>query len=983
MTVLEAPTPFPPGAYEVQWKRGGATGTTAQVQPVGNQLPLHHPVVIPNCITTYKEGKALKRYLTLAVVRAGDNVQVGQLKTLVSEFDGVPKGPTAEMMLDMHGDGQQVRAVLGITISMTLQAAEAVPQPQPRPPQQEAPPRQLQTDSDASGLSASGRKFPAYEMPSVPTNFGARAASPHEGDAGQPINPLESGLNARPDLSDQNIQVLVRVRPGDQPVWQTDVENARVTDDEKSHAFDHVFPMTAMNADIWGMVGPRFIDAVTTGLNGTIFMYGQTGSGKTHTMFGKDDEPGLTMMLFEKLFDRIRTLQDGNTEFSVQASYFEIYNEQLNDLLVSDVKKGRNLQIRQKQDHFIVPELVVHTVKDRDDCQQLLQLGGSKKIMGQSHLNQDSSRSHTIFSLHVKSEHRSGGKTVKKTATLNFCDLAGSESLNSEGDSGQKKETVNINKSLSFLKSVIQQLAKNEQVVYRNSSLTRILKQSLGGNAKTSVIITIHPGREQQATSRNSLWFGSMARTVKNRARVNEEIDEGALRAQIKRLQAELNARDQELETLHSMRDDYMDLRDQYETLCVQNDMLLNSTSAAGMAAQVHQAADKAAGLVPQDQAGQVPSAPVSMVSGAAAGSGQGGQPVVVDKDREERFLQRESMLLKQINGKDREIIDLKLAHSRELMEKTRQLTRALQEETAIELMQKDDRLDQLVHQILSYLHYGTKVLHVTKDSTTRVLMYLITQEGTQYICLSPLDANAKGLKETQLEKICVKDIRKIVLGQYGAAFDKHVGGDPQKNLPSMFDQSFSIKSEKGKKRLDVVAETPSDFEAWIQSLNHLSPVTKVKGEYVKVRAEWGAALPKLSDFEEFDQLDSDEAELCSSMHIPPIDYLNARSQVLNKEGRFVTLFDVRTLSCLDMYHSQKLFAFFMQKGWIGQRKIHFLDTEKISKANLYVVTYESDDNTSSVPPPAPSHHHQYARPLGAVKGPPNPTSPPPSASYG
>ena len=392
----------------------------------------------------------------------------------------------------------------------------------------------------------------------------------------------------------------------------------------------------------------------------------------------------------------------------------------------------------------------------------------------------------------------------------------------------------------------------------------------------------------------------------------------------IKRLQGELATREEELEMLRRVRDDYVALQEEYTAVTSENEMLRSGASVSETMEKRYLSDDPAGPHQPEGSEANMTSAPI--------GNGQSSG--------------REESLLKKLSEKDREIIDLKLGHSKELITKTRQLQRALaeqeQEETAIELMQKDDRLDKLVHEILSYLHYGTKVTRIEKKgSPERRLLYLVTDEGQQYACVCPLSEDQKGMKDTILEKIPMKEVKRTLMGQYGPSFETS-----RSHISQQFDQSFSIVGKKGK-RIDIVCDTPSDFEAWIQSLNHLT----------QVRAEWGEAMD-ITGMDDVDKLDTDERALCGNMHIMPIDYMHARSQVVNKEGKFVTLFDVRTLSCLDMYHSQKLFGFFMSKGWIGQRKLYYLDTEMISKTpGVYEIEYEDDDEEEEETAGQPYHN--------------------------
>ena len=455
-----------------------------------------------------------------------------------------------------------------------------------------------------------------------------------------------------------------------------------------------------------------------------------------------------------------------------------------------------------------------------------------------------------------------------------------------------------------------------------------------------------------------------MARTVKNRAKINEEVDDVGLRQLVKRLQGDIKNKEEELEVLRRVRDDYISLQAEYTLVCEENNMLKSGASVQ-QTLEHHYGVEGLSSAHPAASSAQAAAAQ-AQAAAAAQAANSGNVAEAVPAGDPTKPSQKETALLKALSEKDREIVDLKLRHSKELMAKTIQLQRALaeqeQEETALELMQKDDRLDKLVHEILSYLHYGTKTYRLEgKGTAERRLLYLTTEVGQQHICICPLDASMKGLKDQMVEKIATRDVKRIVMGQYGGLWDKTHG-----SMVQQFDQSFSIIGKKGK-RIDVACDTPSDFEAWVQSLNYLTN---------GVKAEWGSTL-KIDELPEAGKLDDDEQLLCKTMHIQPIDYLHARSQIVNKEGKFITLFDVRTLSCIDMYHSQKLFAFFMTKGWIGQRKLYYLDTEMIAKTpGVYDVEYEDDDDDEEEPPQQQLMQQQavYQPPPGGYSAAPAPS---------
>eukprot|EP01062_Namystynia_karyoxenos_P053285 TRINITY_DN430_c0_g2_i1.p1 TRINITY_DN430_c0_g2~~TRINITY_DN430_c0_g2_i1.p1 ORF type:complete len:1260 (+),score=393.84 TRINITY_DN430_c0_g2_i1:86-3781(+) len=935
------------GRYSVVLRRGSIeqrTRADCPAAPDGASVAFQQVLELRGC------APASRKFLSVAVLQDGQ--EVGGLKLVANDPEQIGVGDhPPETDLPVKRPGGEAGWTLGLSLRAAPGATPVSPASAPAHPSGSIS-SSAAAPSPVCGVPASPTRrawvAPVAPVTAVPVSSGEMMSA----------NPLETDLTLAHPPKDQNIQVLVRIRPvlekhqeSGQVAWKW--EPNKLIDEEREYDFDHVIYPDKNNLEVWGVVGPRFVDAVTEGLNGTIFMYGQTGSGKTHTMFGNAEgpemaaEPGLTPLLFHHLFKRIHELTTATKSFAVEASYFEIYNEELNCLL----GKGKNLKVREKREKagggsmFVVPDLKVERVTSMEECTRLLERGAANKKMGHSNINEKSSRSHTIFHLMVHCTTEGTGKKVTTVSNLNFCDLAGSETISEKGDGTQRKETGHINLSLTYLKKVISELAKAEEmgskgkaqaqhIGYRNSMLTKILKQSLGGNARTTVIVTISPAREYHQQSKSTLQFGQLARTIKNRARVNVDNEETNLKEQVARLEQLLRRKTAEMEQLLQMQDDYMALRKEYDALVQENESLRRGESR-------ERAMSTRLGMPPPAAADG---------SGAVAGA-QGGEEGASGK-----FVEA---LNHQLNEKAREILDLKLQHRRELMDKTRQLHDALaakeaaeenanQEETALELMQKDDRLDQLVFQILSYLHYGTRVTRVEgKGELHRRLLYLVTVDGQQHLCVCPLNPETgKGDKEKCLEKLPVRDIKKVVMGQYGQTW-----GRADAKLQPRFDQSFSVHSKKKRVQFDVACETESDFEAWIQSLNHLTGTP----------AEWGDPL-KISDMQEVERLDPDEKSLCINMHIIPMDYLHAKSQVLNKEGRFITLFDVRTLSCLDLYHSQKLFAFFMSKGWIGQRKIFYLDTEAISRtANVYEVEYENDDDecgsgTGTPQPPAAAY---------------------------
>jgi len=237
------------------------------------------------------------------------------------------------------------------------------------------------------------------------------------------------------------------------------------------------------------------IDSVLEGFNGTIFAYGQTSSGKTHTMQGPNIDDvelqGIIPRMVRTVFNRIETSSQ-NIEFSVKVSMCEIYNERIRDLF--NPQKD-NLKIHEERTKGVyIQGITENWVGDENEVYQLMKLGNSNRSITATNMNAESSRSHSMFVLTLIMNNVEDGSC--KTGKLSLVDLAGSEKISKTGAQGQTlEEAKNINKSLTTLGKVIVALTdkKISHIPYRESKLTRILSESLGGNSKTCLIITCSP----------------------------------------------------------------------------------------------------------------------------------------------------------------------------------------------------------------------------------------------------------------------------------------------------------------------------------------------------------------------------------------------------------------------------------------------------------------------------------------------------------
>jgi hypothetical protein len=309
----------------------------------------------------------------------------------------------------------------------------------------------------------------------------------------------------------------------------------------QSYSFDFVFDQDARQREVYERSAHHAVQSVLQGYNATVMAYGQTGTGKTYTMegFTNGEHRGIIPMATESIFAYIQANQRPNVTFKVRASYLQIYNEVVSDLLKPPGTK--QLLIRQSKGRVSVDNLSEWVVKSPGDIYGLMERGCSVRATSATRMSELSSRSHAIFQIVVEIfEGEEGGRTYK-VGKLNIVDLAGSEKVRSTGVTGQRlEEAKKINWSLHQLGNVISALAdpnrRDPHIPYRNSKLTHLLTDSLGGNCKTTLIACISPAFESYAESVSTLKFANRAKNIKNEAIINEESDQGAI---ISKLEAE------------------------------------------------------------------------------------------------------------------------------------------------------------------------------------------------------------------------------------------------------------------------------------------------------------------------------------------------------------------------------------------------------------------------------------------------------------
>ncbi|GAV87247.1 LOW QUALITY PROTEIN: Kinesin domain-containing protein/Kinesin-related domain-containing protein, partial [Cephalotus follicularis] len=393
-----------------------------------------------------------------------------------------------------------------------------------------------------------------------------------------------------PASSDPPVKVVVRIRPGNENERARDQTVRKVSSDtlsvgDRRFTFDSIFDSNSNQEDIFQLVGVPLVKDALAGYNASILSYGQTGSGKTYTMWGppsamvEDPSPtsqqGIVPRIFQMLFTKIQREQENSdgkqTNFQCRCSFLEIYNERIGDLL-DPIQ--RNLEIKDDpKNGLYVENLSEEYVTSYEDVNQILIKGLSNRKVGATSINSKSSRSHILFSFVIESWCKGTSSkcfSSSKTSRISFVDLAGSD-RNKIDDAGRQcvREGRNVKKSLSRLGHLVNTLAKGTQpgkfddVLYRGSCLTHLLKESLGGNAKLTVICAISPDKKCEGEILSTLRFGERVKSIRNKPVINEisEDDVNDLSDQIRRLKEELIKANSDACNLQGSRNGYFEGR--------------------------------------------------------------------------------------------------------------------------------------------------------------------------------------------------------------------------------------------------------------------------------------------------------------------------------------------------------------------------------------------------------------------------------------
>ncbi|KAG1152332.1 hypothetical protein G6F38_000607 [Rhizopus arrhizus] len=353
-------------------------------------------------------------------------------------------------------------------------------------------------------------------------------------------------------MSGFNIKVVCRFRPqnkleidkGGIPTIEIDENGTQVTlkgETTSSFTFDKVFGMDTTQKDVFDYSIKSIVDDVTAGYNSTLFVYGQTGSGKTFTMMGADindkNTKGITPRIIEQVFTRINDAPS-NIKFTVKVSYMEIYMERVRDLFNPS---NDNLTVYEdKTQGVYVNGLYEICVANRNEAYQVIKMGSSNQAIAYTNINTKNSHSHSIMVIIIIQKNIDTGAT--KSSKLFLVDLASLKKVGKTNSSRQAlEEAKKVNKSLSTLHMVINSLTdgKSGHVPYCNSKLTHILRESLGGNSRTTFIINCSPSSYNEADTISTLRLGVRAKAIKNKAKANADLSFSKLKALLKKTKTE------------------------------------------------------------------------------------------------------------------------------------------------------------------------------------------------------------------------------------------------------------------------------------------------------------------------------------------------------------------------------------------------------------------------------------------------------------
>ena len=465
--------------------------------------------------------------------------------------------------------------------------------------------------------------------------------------------------------------------------------------------------MESRQTDVFEYSIRSTVDDILNGYNGTVFAYGQTGAGKSYTMMGSDiddgENKGIIPRIVEQMFDSIMT-SPGNIEYTVRVSYMEIYMERIRDLLVP---QNDNLPVHEEKARGVyVKGLLEIYVSSVQEVYEVMRRGDAARAVAATNMNQESSRSHSIFVITITQKNVETGSA--KSGQLFLVDLAGSEKVGKTGASGQTlEEAKKINKSLSALGMVINALTdgKSTHIPYRDSKLTRILQESLGGNSRTTLIINCSPSSYNDAETLSTLRFGVRAKAIKNKAKVNAELSPAELKMLLRKAQTQVTT----FENYTSALESEVQLWRNGETVPKEKWTPARAADTFSTRKAEARAPRPATPSRLHEARSETPSRPDSRF-----GERSSTPSIVLEKDEREEFLRRENELQDQLAEKESQIVKTE----KDLAEKREELK--IVKENSIRIGKENEKLNAEVNEVrmqLEKVSYEGKEAAITMDT--------------------------------------------------------------------------------------------------------------------------------------------------------------------------------------------------------------------------------------------------------------------------
>ncbi|KAH7328228.1 P-loop containing nucleoside triphosphate hydrolase protein [Stachybotrys elegans] len=561
-----------------------------------------------------------------------------------------------------------------------------------------------------------------------------------------------------------SIKVVARFRPqnrvelesGGKPIVSFSSDDSCSLDSKEaqgSFTFDRVFDMSCKQQDIFDFSIRPTVDDILNGYNGTVFAYGQTGAGKSYTMMGTnidDDEGrGVIPRIVEQIFASIMS-SPSTIEYTVRVSYMEIYMEKIRDLLAP---QNDNLPVHEEKNRGVyVKGLLEIYVSSVQEVYEVMRRGGNARAVAATNMNQESSRSHSIFVITIGQKNVETGSA--KSGQLFLVDLAGSEKVGKTGASGQTlEEAKKINKSLSALGMVINALTdgKSSHVPYRDSKLTRILQESLGGNSRTTLIINCSPSSYNDAETLSTLRFGTRAKSIKNKAKVNAELSPAELKSLLKKAQGQVTTFENYISNLE------VEVQQWRSGETVPKEKWVSPAtvdSVAGAKAEVRSPRPSTPSRLVADSRSETPA--ISERSGTPS--------LPLDKDEREEFLRRENELQDQLAERESQAA----AAEKQVRETKEELTYLKEHDS--KLGKENERLTTEVNEFkmqLERLTFESKEAQITMDALKEANTELTSEldEVKQQLLDVKMSAKESGAALDEKEKKKAEKMAQMMAG--------------------------------------------------------------------------------------------------------------------------------------------------------------------------------------------------------------------------